>query len=118
VSLSETPWVMHLDADDTLLPWAVEEFQQIAPNADVIQSGYRRTGHLMAGPSRKERIYKGADGLKALDLSSICSGVSPFRRSLWEQSPYRTDMLGAWDTALWIGFARLGARFRPTTRAV
>jgi len=119
VAMAQTEWVMHLDADDTLLPWAVREFMAVAPDADVIQSGYVRSGRMYMGAAgRKERIYRGADGLDALQLPSISSGCSPFRKSLWLQRPYRTDMLGAWDTALWLGFARLGARFRPTKRAV
>ena len=39
-----------------------------------------------------------------------------FRRSFWERAPYVTDQAGGWDTALWIGFARLGARFKATRR--
>lgn len=118
IGMSDTAWVMHLDADDMLMPHAIEEYLKFKDHADVISSGYKRIGQVSPGMSGRERLYKDADGLKALDLTALCSGISPFRRSLWEQSPYRLDMLGAWDTALWIGFARLGARFRATSRAV
>jgi glycosyltransferase involved in cell wall biosynthesis len=119
VEMAETEWVMHLDADDTLLPGGIRECQAVAADADVIQAGYVRSGRAYMGSAgRKERIYRGATGLEALQLPSICSGCSPFRKSLWKQRPYRTDMLGAWDTALWLGFARLNARFRPTKHAV
>ena len=116
VAMARTPWVMHLDTDDTLLPNAVADFLELSPNADVISAGYLRTGLGMV--NKRPRVYQDLDGLKALDASAMCSGISPFRKSLWEQTPYRTDMMGAWDTALWIGFARLGARFRATKRAV
>ncbi len=116
VSLTRTEWVMHLDADDTLLPYAVADFMALAPEADVISAGYVLTGAYRG--STRDRCYTSATGTQALNLQALASGVSPFRRSFWERSPYRTDMMGAWDTALWIGFARLGARFRATPRAV
>lgn len=118
VALSSTPWVMHFDCDDALLPHALEDFEALAPGADVIGAGYERSGDLKSGPRGRRRLYSSTTGLEALDAVAPCSGVSPFRRTFWERSPYRTDMKGAWDTALWIGFARLGARFRPTTRPV
>jgi glycosyltransferase involved in cell wall biosynthesis len=116
VALAQTDWVMHFDADDTLLPNAIADFTALAPDADVISAGYVLSGN--ARLSTRDRCYQSADGIKALDLQSLASGISPFRKSFWVRSPYRTDMMGAWDTALWIGFARLGARFRATSRAV
>jgi hypothetical protein len=70
------------------------------------------------GMQKKARVYNNADGVLALDLPAICSSNSPFRRTFWERSPYRTDMFGAWDTALWISFAHLGARFVATPQPV
>lgn len=116
VSLSTAPWVMHFDCDDMLLPHAVDDIAAIAPTADVVSLGYERGGDLKSGPANPRRLYSTLNGLEALDATAPASGVSPFRRELWEKSPYRLGMKGAWDTALWIGFARLGARFRPTTR--
>lgn len=116
VAMSSTTWVQHLDADDTLMAHALEDVRALMDTADVISFGYERSGDLASGPRNKIRLYIDGTGLEMLDHSAPCSGVSPFRRSLWEQSPYRTDMRGAWDTALWIGFARLGARFRATRR--
>lgn len=118
VAMSSSEWVMHLDCDDQIMPHALGDFAELADKADVIGAGYERSGDLRAGPSNRHRIYSATTGLEALKVVAPCSGVSPFRRSFWERSPYRTDMLGAWDTALWIGFARLGARFRPTRRPV
>lgn len=116
VAMASTEWVMHLDCDDMVMPHCLDDVAAIAPEADVVALGYQRSGDLKSGPSNRIRTYSNTTGLKALDASAPCSGVSPFRRTLWIQSPYRTDMLGAWDTALWIGFARLGARFRATRR--
>lgn len=118
VAYTNSDWVMHFDCDDTLYPYAVEEFYRLAPDADVIPAGYTLAGNVSKDVARRHRVYHDSDGLGALTLHSIASGVSPFRRSFWEQTPYPTDMFGAWDTALWIGFARLGARFRATKRGV
>ena len=114
VEMAETEWVMHLDADDMLMPHAVREIARLAPNADVVSLGYERCGDLAAGPQFRRKTYRAHRGQATLDDGTPASGVSPFRRSFWERSPYRTDMLGGWDTALWIGFAHLDARFVPT----
>lgn len=116
VEMSATEWVQHLDCDDTAMPHMLEDVALLADTADVVALGYERSGNLHEGPSNRRRLYSNTTGLQALDAAAPCSGVSPFRRSFWERSPYRTDMRGAWDTALWIGFARQGARFRATTR--
>lgn len=114
----DVEWVQHLDADDKLLPFALEDFEKLAPEADVVSFGYQRFGNLRAGPPNRTRTYSKHQGEASLRASAPASGVSPFRRSFWEKEPYRTDLEGGWDTALWIGFAKLGARFVPTTRPV
>lgn len=118
VALSSTEWVMHLDADDEIMPHALADAEALSVDADVISFGYRRSGDTFQRPSNETRLYRDADGEDILTHSAPCSGVSPFRRSFWERSPYRIDMVGAWDTAFWIGLARLGARFRATKRPV
>ena len=109
---------MHLDADDTLMSHFLEDVAAIMPAADVVGAGYQRTGDLASGPRNKTRTYSSHRGVSTLRSNAPCSGVSPFRRLFWERSPYRTDMRGGWDTALWIGFAHLNARFVPTRRPV
>lgn len=116
VSLSDTEWVMHLDADDMLMPHALEDVAKLAPEADVVALGYERTGDLAAGPRQRVKLYRSSAGPAALANPTPASGVSPFRRAFWQRAPYPTDMQGGWDTALWRGFAHLGARFVPTTR--
>ena len=109
-------WVMHFDADDKLMPHALEDVAALAPHADIVALGYERCGDLAAGPRQRVKLYKSSAGPTLLANLTPCSGVSPFRRQLWERAPYRTDMPGGWDTALWLGFGHLGARVRPTTR--
>ena len=116
VALVGTEWVQHLDADDMLMPHAVEEIARLAPEADVVSLGYERCGDLAAGPRHRRKTYRKHQGAATLRDATPSSGCSPFRRAFWERSPYRTDMTGGWDTALWIGFARLDARFVPTPK--
>jgi hypothetical protein len=118
VRMTSAPWCMHLDADDVLLPHALADAAAIAEGADVIGFGYERFGDLAAGPANRTRLYGDYDGDAALKAAAPCSGVSPFRREFFDRRPYRLGMLGAWDTALWIGFAKMGARFRATRRPV
>ena len=113
VALTSSEWVCHFDADDELMPHALSDWQRLAPGADVVAFGYARSGDLAAGPKNPTRLYSDLTGTaQILDAAAPCSGVSPFRRSLWERRPYRTDLLGAWDTALWLGFAYLEPRLR------
>lgn len=116
VRMTSAPWVLHLDADDTLYPHALEDAAALADDADVISFGYERTGDLEACPGARVRIYKSLNGREALRSSAPCSSNSPFRREFFDRSPYRLGMRGAWDTAFWIGLAQLGARFRPVQR--
>lgn len=112
-----TDWVMHLDADDTLMPHALDDWAALKDQADVVCFGYARSGDLLAGPKNRTKIYEPSAGPTTLANPTPCSGVSPFRRAFWVQAPYCTDLAGGgWDTALWLGFAHLGARFVPTNR--
>jgi hypothetical protein len=118
VGSSATRWVMHLDADDTLLPDALETIAAVGDDADVIQLGYEHwwPGNPHGYP--RKRLYEACTGLEALDAKAIASGCSPFRKSLWEQWRYPEQLEASWDYGLWLGFAHLGARFRPTKRPV
>lgn len=116
VAKALTRWVMHLDADDTLLPDALETIAAVGDDADVIQLGY---DHWWPGNPHgypRKRLYEPCTGLEALDAKAIASGCSPFRKTMWEQWHYPEQLVSGWDLALWLGFSHLGARFRPTKK--
>lgn len=116
VGLLEHEWCMHLDADDRLMPHALADVRALMAGADVVAIGYERLGVTPDGPRCRRKVYRSSVGTEALESRAPASGISPFRRAFWERAPYRTDLLGGWDTALWLGFAHLGARFAATTR--
>lgn len=114
VSEAETRWVMHLDADDVLLPTAMKEIAAVGDAADVVSLGYEHWWpHNPHGFPRK-LAYPSLDGLAALKAARICSGCSPFRVEMWQHWRYPEHLQASWDYGLWLGFAHLGARFRPT----
>lgn len=108
IAATPTPWVMHLDADDVLLPHALDDAAALAERADVVSLGALRDGQEVTFPHVSARtILRGRLG---------AFSPSPYRRALWERRPYITA--NDWiESALWVGFAHLGARFTGTRRA-
>jgi cellulose synthase/poly-beta-1,6-N-acetylglucosamine synthase-like glycosyltransferase len=110
VAASATDWVMHLDADDLLLPGALALVAPLTDRADVVSLATRY-------PSGRVRSFSRVSARTILSGRVGCFSCSPFRRSFWERSPYQTlaGPLDYVDALLWVGFARLGARFVGTT---
>jgi glycosyltransferase involved in cell wall biosynthesis len=108
IAATPTEWVMHLDADDVLLPHALADAAALAGRADVVSLGALRDGQEVTFPHVSARmILRGRLG---------AFSPSPYRRHLWERRPYIT--VNDWiESALWVGFAHLGARFTGTRRA-
>lgn len=107
VAATAHEWVMHLDADDTLLPHAVADIAGLTHTADVVSLGAIRGGREICFPHvSREMILARGHGVFS---------CSPFRRSLWQQRPFHTR--NDWiDSVFWVGLAHLGARFVGTTR--
>lgn len=107
VAATRTAWVMHLDADDLLLPHALEDVAALTPDADVVSLG--------ALLGDQARCFPGITREQILDRNHGCYSCSPFRRTFWERRPWHTR--NDWiDSTFWVGFAHLGARFTGTER--
>ena len=109
VKLCPTEWVMYLDVDDVLLPGALENISKYEHKADVICTGLSVVG------DRKNKIMLFTDTTTESILSGkhgSCSH-SPFKRKLWEKSPY-IENNDYCEQPLWLGFAQIGAVFVGT----
>lgn len=107
VDATPTEWVAHVDADDLLLSHALTDAMELSGRSDVVVLGaLRGDEQVLFGGVSARRVLRGG----------LCSfSASPYRRALWEKRPYltRNDWV---DSALWVGFAHLGARFVATDR--
>ena len=110
VGAAGSEWVMHLDADDLLLPGALRHCVTLAESADVIPMAARY-------PSGRVRPARHVTARWVLSGRIGVLSCSPYRRSLWQAAPYRRldGPIPYIDALLWVGFAKLGARFRGLT---
>ncbi|MDT0270589.1 glycosyltransferase family A protein [Streptomyces sp. DSM 44915] len=109
VEATATEWVMHLDADDLLLPHCLADVRALAPWADVVSVGMRR--------GRRDIVFPHVSARQALAGRQAAFSCAAFRRDLWERRGVRWHTANDWvDSALWVRAARAGARFAGTSR--
>lgn len=107
VGLVDTEWVMHLDADDRLLPYALADVDRAHRGFDVVSLGALHQGRPRVFPDIT------AEGILARQHGVFSCGA--FRRELWAQRPWHTR--NDWvDSVFWVGLAHLGANFTSTGR--
>lgn len=99
-----TDWICKMDVDDIIFPHALNSLET-AQDCDVWMFGIQ-----LAEKWLPARHATRADILKS-PHNLVFSG-SPFRRWVWERSPYR-DMICE-DWMFWIDAARNGARFQAS----
>ena len=114
---TKTKWIMHLDVDDLLLPFAIYELSILSKDADVIVPGVRK--ETMSGELIYEKIFTNKK-LPSLERISKGKGsgssMNTYRRSFWEKQPYIEENEFV-VTSLLIGFLHLGARVKATDKA-
>jgi len=107
VAAAKTEWIIHLDADDELLPWAIEDVQALADEHDVVSIGAMRNGVAQCFPD--------ITAAKILEREHGMFSCGAFRRSFWNQRRWHTH--NSWiDSTFWVGLAHNGARFTGTER--
>lgn len=107
VSLADTEWCMHLDADDTLLPRAIKDIAWVHKDADVVSIGAIHQG--------QARVFPGITAEKILARKHGVFSCGAFRKTFWQKRPWHTH--NDWvDSTFWVGLAHLGARFVSTGR--
>jgi hypothetical protein len=100
IAITDTDWVCKMDMDDLIFPHALSNLRRL--DADVYMFGIQLHERKMpAHHATRADILKSPHNL-------VFSG-SPFRRWVWEKSPFR-DMICE-DWVFWIDAAKNGARF-------
>ena len=107
VKLVDAEWIIHLDADDILLPHAIADVAEVADDADVVSLGAIRNS--------EAQVFPGITAEKILARQHGMFSCGAFRRSFWERRPWHTKNVAV-DSVFWVGFAHLGARFTSTGR--
>lgn len=107
VSPAQAEWIIHLDADDELLPTAIADIEKVAEDHDVVSVGAIREGKLQCFPDiTAEKILNGEHGMFS---------CGAFRKSFWCRRKWHTH--NDWvDSTFWVGLAHLGARFTGIDR--
>lgn len=107
VEATDTEWVMHLDADDTLFPYAIADIAGCADRADVVSVGAVRDGTVI--------LHRWASTERALMGLPVCFSCAAFRRSFWERRPWieTNDWI---DSVFWVGLAHLSAKITSVRR--
>lgn len=101
--------IVFLDADDVFLPGALEAYKRaLSENA---QAGAAVGNHLWVHPDGTEGIgwpdLKHVEILKRADVRRLLRGNyliadAAVRREVWQQSPFREDLVTCEDLAFWI----------------
>lgn len=108
IEMADTDWAMHHDVDDILLEHALEDWEKLSVDADVVQFG------LIGFPLTEWYNHRQYKHIQLYESCAAAGSSSPFRLSMFPR--YREDLPSSWDTFLWVDFAKKGARFVPTTR--
>lgn len=106
IAHADTDWVAWLGVDDRYRPHALDGIER--DDADVVAFGMQYGDRVWAPQPT-------VSGLLRLTDNQVPCG-SPMRRSMWEKMPLQARFTPFDDWALWVGFARIGARFASTGR--
>lgn len=107
VSAARAEWIIHLDADDELLPWAIADVEKVAEGYDVVSLGAMRNG--------EAQCFPGITAEKILAREHGMFSCGAFRKAFWCKRKWHTH--NAWvDSTFWVGLAHIGARFTGIDR--
>ena len=110
VKHTDTKWIMYLDVDDTIKPDAITNLKKFEDKADVICGGLEIKSIGKKRNFVKNKFYLGTSRRNILKGKYICSSHSVYKRKLWEKYKYPLNDEFC-NGMIWLGFAKLGARF-------
>ena len=107
VQYCDSEWIMYLDADDTILPNALDVIARYQNKADVICTGLQVVG------TQRRFIYTNTNRQSILSGQHGSSSHSVYKKALWHRAPYieKNDYV---EQPFWLGLAQLGASFVGT----
>lgn len=118
ISKASSEWIWYVDIDDKLERNAINTFKKVADEADYICAQWNTIGlgqplELHKSPTPLEMAEK----VKAGEKGGFIVPHSPFRKKMWEMSPYKNIDLSNYDFVY--NCVLNGARFvkadKPTT---
>jgi hypothetical protein len=110
VTETNTEWVMVLDIDDEILPWAIKEFEYTSNDADMIVAPYINLAEksflvypkITADTLLSEAYYRQGN--------NFMHGGIPFKRKLWEKYHFQENDCS--NSLFWIDCATQNPRIR------
>jgi hypothetical protein len=99
-----TDWICKMDIDDLIYPHALNNLDRC--DADVYMFGISYMGQWL--PARPVNAYT-----ILTTMHNLVFSCSPFRRWVWEKSPYKDILCEDW--AFWVDAARNNAKFQPSS---
>jgi len=116
VAATGTDWVMYLGVDDVILPRAVDLIGEASVDSDFVSVTWQSimTWDRTAVPATHHA--KTPQELVANRGRGFIVGHSPYRRWIWEQSPYKGHDYP--NAPFLAGAVEAGARFTKTTEPV
>jgi len=111
VENTPTEWIMNLDVDDEVLPWAIAEFEKYQ-EADIIVSSYINLGknNFIVSPKINKEVLLSKEYY--IRGNNFMHGGIPFKRKLWEKSKYHENECS--NSLFWIDCAVQNPVFAQT----
>lgn len=104
IEATKTDYICPLSIDDEILPWATREIE--AQTADVLCTAYivnYDTKSELRQPIVSKRDILNRDFCVEVHPKNFHHGASPFKRSLWENTPYQASDVA--NALFWIDVA-------------
>lgn len=115
-----TKWIMYLDVDDIIRPMAIKHLKKYQYDADVICGGLMTKWVDIPTAKIKIKRYLKISKGRILKKKKCCCSHSVYKKSLWFKFKYPEKGIQSelCNGFIWIGFAKLGAKFVGTKEVI
>jgi len=110
VTETNTEWVMVLDVDDEILPWAIKEFENVSGDADMIVAPYINIAEksFLVYPKITRETLLSEEYYR--QGNNFMHGGIPFKRKLWEKHHFQDNDCS--NSLFWIDCAIQNPKIR------